>query len=47
MTPILTILGFIILYWIAKRLASIKRPRPFGFQPPKKSWLDKFFNKQK
>ncbi len=43
MTPILTIVGFIILFWLAKRLAAIKRDPPMGFRPPKKSWFDRFF----
>ena len=45
MTPILTIIGFIILYWLAKRMTQIKRPpRPMGFYvPPKKSWWQKIF----
>jgi hypothetical protein len=47
MTPILTIIGFIILYWLAKRLAALKRPpRPMGFYvPPKKSWWQKLLGK--
>ncbi len=41
MTPFLTILGFIALYVVASRLVSIKRDRPFGFQPPKKTFWEK------
>ena len=47
MTPILTIIGFIVLYWFAKRMAQAKRPqRPMGFYvPPKKTWWQKLFKK--
>jgi hypothetical protein len=46
MTPILTIIGFIILYWLAKRLAWIKRPQQMGFYvSPKKSWWQKLLGK--
>jgi hypothetical protein len=45
MTPFLTILGFIALYIMAHRMASLKRDRPFGFQPPKKSIWQKLFGK--
>jgi hypothetical protein len=47
MTPILTIIGFIVLYFVAYRLAQIKRDEPMGFRAPQKHWFDKFFNKEK
>ena len=45
MTPILTIIGFIILFWLAKRLASLKQPPQMGFRPPKKSLWQKLLGK--
>ena len=47
MQPILIVTGFAILAWLAIRVAGLKRDRPFGFQPPKKTpWqkIKKFFN---
>jgi hypothetical protein len=49
MNPILTIAGFIALYIMARSMALLKRDRPFGFQPPKKTFWEKvkkFFNQE-
>jgi hypothetical protein len=35
------------LYFVAYRLAQIKRDEPMGFHSPKKHWFDKFFSKEK
>jgi hypothetical protein len=45
MTPLLTIVGFVILLWLAGRLASVKRDLQMGFRPPKKSIWQKLFGK--
>jgi hypothetical protein len=41
MNPILVIAGFVALYIAVHRMASFKRERPFGFQPPKKTLWEK------
>ncbi len=41
MRQFLTIISFIVLYIVATRLAGLKRERPFGFQPPKKTLKEK------
>lgn len=46
MTPILIILGFIALYVVARRMASLKRPRPMGFYVlPKKTFWQKLLGR--
>ncbi len=45
MTAILTILGFWILYLLAKRLVAIKQDSQMGFHMPKKSIWQKLFGK--
>jgi len=45
MTAILTILGFGILYWLAKRLMAIKQDSQMGFRMPKKSIWQKLLGK--
>lgn len=47
MIPILTIIGFAILYLVARRLArTTRRPQQMGFiQPRKRTWLEKLFRK--
>jgi hypothetical protein len=41
MQPLLIVTGFAILAWLAIRIAGLKRDRPFGFQPPKKTLREK------